>query len=136
MLTAVEDFAAARDDVRSSSSPSSSASASLWPTDAPYADALAALLDPFDRHPVLERLEANRVHQLAAPRDRPGEMWGLRERQQRQEALLRRLLESSAFDVAERLSRLRVKAGVAPGSAVISKDEIRRALDWRRSRCH
>ena len=35
------------------------------------------------------------------------------ERQARQEALLRRLLESSAFAVAERLSRLRVRAGIA-----------------------
>jgi hypothetical protein len=38
------------------------------------------------------------------------------------------MLESSAFAVAERLSRLRVKAGVAPAQSVISKDEIRRVL--------
>ena len=38
------------------------------------------------------------------------------------------MLESSAFAVAERLSRLRVRAGIAPAQSVISKDEIRRAL--------
>jgi hypothetical protein len=42
--------------------------------------------------------------------------------------VLRRLLESSAFTVAERLSQLRMRAGVAPGQSVVSRDEIRRAL--------
>jgi hypothetical protein len=51
------------------------------------------------------------------------------ERLGRQEALLRRLLESSAFALAERLSRLRRRAGVAPGQSVVSKDEVRRVLD-------
>ena len=46
--------------------------------------------------------------------------------------MLRRMLESSAFAVAERLSRLRVRARIAPSQSVISKDEIRRALDGRR----
>ena len=35
------------------------------------------------------------------------------QRAARQEAVLRRLLDSSAFAVAERLSRLRMRAGVA-----------------------
>ena len=48
--------------------------------------------------------------------------------QARQEGLLRRMLESSAFAVGERLSRLRVRAGIAPAQSVISKDEIRRTL--------
>ena len=43
--------------------------------------------------------------------------------------MLRRLLNSSAFALAERLSRLRRRAGVAPASSVVSKDEIRRALE-------
>ena len=42
--------------------------------------------------------------------------------------LLERMLESSAFGVAERLSRLLVRAGIAPAQSVISKDEIRRVL--------
>jgi len=45
-----------------------------------------------------------------------------------EENVLRRLLESSAFTLAERLSRIRRRAGVAPGSEVISKEQVRRAL--------
>jgi hypothetical protein len=57
------------------------------------------------------------------------ELWWRRERQGRQEAVLQRLLRSSAFGLAERLSRLRMRAGVAPADSVVSKDEVRRALD-------
>jgi hypothetical protein len=39
------------------------------------------------------------------------------------------MLESSAFAVAERLSTLRQRLGIARGQAVVGKDEIRRALD-------
>jgi hypothetical protein len=38
------------------------------------------------------------------------------------------MLESSAFAVAERMSRLRVRAGIARAQSVISKEEIRRVL--------
>ena len=100
-----------------------------WHTGAPWSDALARILDPFDRNPILERLEANRVLHLARAHVRLLEAQRANERLARQEALLRRLLESSAFAVAERLSRLRVRAGIAPAQSVISKDEVRRALD-------
>ena len=86
--------------------------------DAPCAGELARILDPWDRNPMLERLEANRVHQLARRHARQREIWRVRERQARQEAVLRRLLESSAFAVAERLSRLRVRAGIATEQSV------------------
>ena len=43
--------------------------------------------------------------------------------------MLRRLLDSSAFAVAERLSRLRRRAGIASAASVISKEEVRRALE-------
>ncbi len=72
---------------------------------APWADALARILDPWDRNPLLERLEANRVHHLAAGAARQVELRLARAPSRRQEAVLRRLLESSAFGVAERLSR-------------------------------
>ena len=39
------------------------------------------------------------------------------------------MLESSAFAVAEQLSLLRMKAGVATEQSVISKAEVRRVLD-------
>jgi hypothetical protein len=46
----------------------------------------------------------------------------------RLEAVLQRLLDSSAFSVAEWLSRLRMGARIAPEQEVVSKDAIRRAL--------
>ena len=58
----------------------------------------------FDRHPVLERLEANRIEHLARGYLRQTELWKLEQRLARQQALLQRLLDSSAFAVAERLS--------------------------------
>jgi hypothetical protein len=128
VLTAVEDFVATREDLRLAVVPTFFGFGAVWAGDAPYADALAAILDPWDRHPLLARLEDNRVLHLARAHER---LVALQEEQAlraRQDALLRRLLESSAFAVAERLSRLRVRARVAPSQSVISKDEVRRAL--------
>ena len=42
--------------------------------------------------------------------------------------MLRRIEGSSAFAVAERLSRLRVRLGIAAEASALSKDEIRRVL--------
>jgi hypothetical protein len=129
VLTAIEAFAAGREGVRLVVVPVFFGLGVAWHQDAPWSSALAGILDPWDRHPILERLEANRVHHLALGHVRQVELWEERERRARQEAVLRRLLESSAFSVAERLSRLRKRAGVATGQAVVSKAEVRRALD-------
>jgi hypothetical protein len=131
VLTAVEDFAGGRDDVRLVVVPVFFGFGVLWHVDAPYAEELARILDPWDRNPLLERLEENRLHHLATGYERLAEGWERDRRDARREAVLRRLLESSAFAVAEKLSRLRVRARIAPGSSVISKDEIRAALDDR-----
>jgi Methyltransferase domain len=128
VLTAVEDFVEARDGLRLAVLPVFFGVGAVWDQDLPWAEDIARLLDPLDRNPVLERLEANRVHHIAESHSRLAELWRLRERQRRQEAILRRLLESSAFAVADRLSRLRGRAGIATNQAVVSKDEIRRAL--------
>ena len=128
VLTAIEEFVAARDGVRLVVVPVFFGLGVAWHTQAPWSEGLARLLDPLDRHPVLERLEANRVHHLAQSHAHQVELWAAQERLARQERLLHRLLESSAFAVAERLSRLRVRAGVAPAQSVISRDEVRRAL--------
>jgi hypothetical protein len=128
VLTAIEDFVARREGLRLAVVPVFFGFGVVWPLEAPWSDALARILDPLDRNPVLERLEANRVHHLALGHSRLVELWHAQERLARREAVLRRLLESSAFGVAERLSRLRGRAGVATAQAVISKDEVRRAL--------
>jgi methyltransferase family protein len=129
VLTAVEDFVAGREHVRLAVVPAFFGFAVAWDGGAPWSGELAAILEPFDRHPVLERLEANRVEHLARGYLHQTEVWELQSRLARQEAVLRRLLESSAFAVAERLSRLRAAAGVATEQPIVSKDEIRAALE-------
>jgi methyltransferase family protein len=128
VLTAVEDFASSREGLRLVVVPVFFGFGVLWQRNAPWGEKIAQLLDPWDRNPVLERLEANRIRHLAQKHEHLAELWRAQERQARQEAVLRRLLESSAFSVAERLSRLRMRAGVAKDQSIVSKDEIRRAL--------
>ena len=129
VLTAIEDFVAARERVRLVVVPVFFGLGVAWHQDAPWAGELARILDPWDRHPILERLEANRVHQLARMHQTFNELWAERERRVEQEQLLRRMLESSAFAVAERLSLLRMRAGVATDQSVISREEVKRVLD-------
>jgi Methyltransferase domain len=128
VLTAIEDFVANRDGLRLVVVPAFFGFGVVWHRSTPWDNDLAKLLDPWDRNPWLERLETNRVYHIAESHARQTEVWKLRERLTRQEALLRRMLESSAFSVAERLSRVRKRAGVGPTQSVVSKDEIRRAL--------
>jgi len=129
VLTAVEDFVVRRDGVRLAVVPVFFGFGVAWHQGKPWASDVARLLDPFDRHPVLERLEANRVRQLARGHAWRYELWHAQERLARQEAVLRRLLDSRAFSVAEQLSRLRARAGVATEQSIVSKEEIRHALE-------
>lgn len=129
VLTALEDWAAGHEHVRIAVLPLFFGVGVAWSADAPYAAAVAEVVAPYDRHPVLVRAEANRVHHLARAQQLQAEVWALQERLQRREQVLRRLVDSSAFGVAERLSALRVRAGIATGSAPVSRDELRHALD-------
>jgi Methyltransferase domain len=121
VLTAIEDFAAGRDRVRLAVVPVFFGLGVLWHLDAPWSDAVAAILDPWDRNPLLERLEENRIFQIA-------QAFSATSRLESREALLRRIEGSSAFAVAERLSRLRVRLGIASAASALSKEEIRRVL--------
>jgi len=129
VLTAIEDFVSGRDHLRLAVVPVFFGLGVAWDTRRSYAGALAELLEPFDRHPVLERLEANRLTHLARAYRRQTEIWELERRLARQRAVLDRLLSSSAVAVAERLSRLRARAGIATEQPIVSKAEIRRALE-------
>jgi Methyltransferase domain len=129
VLTAVEDFVSSRAEVRLVVVPAFFGFGAAWHRAAAYNDELGRILDPWDRNPILERLEASRVHHLATAHVRQYELWQEQKRRSRQQVVLRRLLESSAFSVAEWLSRLRARAGVAPAQSVVSKDEIRRTLE-------
>ena len=129
VLTAVEDFVARRDGLRLAVVPAFFGFGAVWHKDASWAGAIADLLAPWDGNPLLRRLEENRVYHLAVSHARQVQLWRAQERLAREEKLLLRLLESRAFAIAERLSRIRVRAGVAPAQSVISKQEVRRALE-------
>jgi hypothetical protein len=129
VLTAAEDFVEGREELRLVVVPAFFGFGAIWHRDAPWAGDVAGLLDPWDRNPVLERLEANRVHHIAASHEHQTEIWELRERLARRDRVLHRLLESSAFALAERLSAARKRVGIAPAQSAVSRDEIRRALE-------
>src|SRR5919201_953586 len=112
VLTAVEDFVASRGGLRLAVVPAFFGLGVLWQLDAPWSGNVAAVVDPWDRNPLLERLEANRVLHLASSLH-------AHQRAGRQEAVLRRLLESRAFAIAEWISRLRPRAGIAPETSVV-----------------
>jgi hypothetical protein len=129
VLTAVEDFVTDHPGLRLVVIPAFFGFGAVWHLQAPWAQDIARVLEPWDRSPLVRRLEANRVHHIAQAHALRVELWKLQEREACQRKVLRRLLESSAFSVAERLSRLRVRAGIAPAQSVIAKNEIRRVLD-------
>ncbi len=128
VLTAIEDFVDEEEGLQLAVVPAFFGFGVVWHRDAPWADSIARVLEPFDRNPLLERLEANRALHLASSHYHLTEANALREKVARQERVLRRLLESSAFGVADRLSRLRLRAGIGVGQAAVTKDEVRRAL--------
>jgi hypothetical protein len=128
VLTAVEDFVEQHGGLRLAVVPAFFGFGVVWLRDARWADTLADILESWDRNPLIERLEASRVLHLASSHFHLTEANLARERIARQEAVLRRLLESSAFSVAERLSRLRLRLGIGVGQPAVSKDEVRRVL--------
>jgi hypothetical protein len=128
VLTAVEDFVSGREGMRLVVVPAFFGFGAAWVTDAPWADRLAAVLDPWDRNELVTELEDSRVFHIAQSYANSVALWKAQDRLARQEAVLRRLLVSSAFRVAEGLSTLRNRAGVASEQSVVSREEIRRAL--------
>ena len=112
VLTAIEDFMEDRDGLRLAVVPAFFGLGLLWAEEAPWAGAVADLVAPWDRNSVLERLEADRVSNVVD-----------RVRFDRQQELLRALLRSRAFALAERLSRLRQR-----GAPVVSREWVRRVL--------
>jgi hypothetical protein len=128
VLTAVEDHVDSVDKLRLAIVPSFFGLGIVWHTDAAYAERLGEILAPLDRNPIMARLEANRIYHLAAVHHQMMEVAVAHERLHRQEAVLRRIMTSSAFKLAEGLSRLRRRVGIAPDSAAVSTAEIRRAL--------
>lgn len=117
VLTAVEDFMAGRDGLRLVVVPSFFGIGFLWETAAPYADELEGLLAPWDRHPVLQRLEDSRVLFLASGH-------GAHERDARKYHLLHRLLKSRSFRISQAISRVAQR-----GEPAFTRREIQDRLD-------
>lgn len=65
-LTALEDFVDAHEGMRLVTVAAFFGFGAVWHEDAPWSEAVARLLEPWDRNPLLERLEANRVGQIAS----------------------------------------------------------------------
>jgi hypothetical protein len=129
VLTAVEDFVSASDELELAVVPAFFGFGAVWHRQVPWARDVAEILMPLNGNPLLARMERNRVSHIAEEHALRTALWDQQERQTRQEQVLRRMLQSSAFVVAERLSKLRVRAGIATGQSVISRAEIRQALD-------
>ncbi len=123
-LTAIEQFLGEHDELVFAAVPAFFGFGVMWSDGAGWAGSVAELVRPYDRHPVLERLESNRVEHLVAGQARARELVALRRKQERQEELLRRLAGSSALRIAERLSALRHR-----GRPLFSRSEIREALE-------
>lgn len=124
VLTAVEDFVSSREALQLAVVPAFFGFAILWPRSAPWADAVAKIVAPYDRDRLVERLEANRVVHLVARLELVEVIREQEVRLARQEELLSGLLGSRAFALAERLSRLR------RGSAgIVSRQAVREVLE-------
>jgi hypothetical protein len=123
VLTAIEDFVKGRDDLRLAVLPTFFGLGVVWRVDARYADALADLLDTWDRNPILERLERNRVLHLASSQVQLNLAMKANGKIARYESVLRRLLASQVFAIAEQYTRLRSR-----GEPAFSREEIRRML--------
>ena len=122
-LTAIEDFLGPRESTRLAVVPAFFGFGIIWSQTSPWADAVAEVVAPFDRNPVVQRLESHRVDHLVAGQARALEIGELREQSARQRELLGRLRASSAFAVAEKLSGLRQR-----GAPAFSREEIDRVL--------
>jgi hypothetical protein len=112
VLTAVEDFLSETPGLNFALVPAFFGLGIVWPEDAPWAAAIRTVVEPWDRDPALARLESVRLTHIVQ-----------RYRLDRQRELLRSLLDSRAFAVAERISRLR-----QGGDPVFSREQIRRVL--------
>ena len=133
VLTAIEDFLERRNDLRLATLPMFFGFGIVWRRDAPWAGAVAEIVEQWEANPLLERLEANRVHhlatvsmlsvELARPHEELARLRARSLKQEQQEELLRLMLDSRAIALADRLSRVR-----NPARTVSWRDEVRRVL--------
>ena len=102
VLTALEDFLDRRDDLSLAMLPLFFGFAAVWRRDADWARSVADFLEPWDRNPVLARLEENRLYHLAIGHARAQKLkWavGALEEQREENERLRRQVEELEGDV-------------------------------------
>jgi hypothetical protein len=107
VMTAIEDFMGERDGLRLAVIPVFFGCGLLWAEDAPWADEVADIVEPWDRNPILERVETARVTQLVQRHSREQEIDERFDYSVRLEEAIRRILASRAFRGLESLSRVR-----------------------------
>ena len=123
VLTAIEDFIEGRDGLRLATIPVFFGFGVLWHTDAPWASAVAEVVKPWDRNPLLARLEANRVYHLASVHCEQVRNARMGQRLARQEELLKALLQSDGLAMADRLAGVR-----HPGRPASWREQLRDVL--------
>ena len=123
VLTAVEDFLAGDADLRLAIVPPFFGLGVVWHRDAPWAPAVEQSLAPWDRNPVLERVEAKRVAHLVAEYESLQAIDAMRSEDYELQLLLTMMLHSKAFAIAERVSRLR-----QGGRPMFSREQVESAL--------
>lgn len=111
-LTAIEDFLGtpAGEGLTFAVIPAFFGLGVIWPSSAPWSGEIASLLAPYDRNPLLARLEANRVQHLV--------------RRDVQARMLHQLAHSGTFKAAEFMSKLRNL-----GTPAVSVKDIERAIE-------
>ena len=124
VLTALEDFLADHDGLAHAIVPAFYGLGVVWAKDAPYAEEVARIVEPWDRNPVLARLERNRVLHLASSQVQLAWAMDAEARFHNAEKLLDRMLHSRAFAAAELFLRVRQL-----GKPHFSRAEIRRVMD-------
>jgi len=95
----------------------------LWRREASYGAALEEILAPWDRNPLLARLERNRVLHLASSHVQLNLAREAEKELQRHRELLQRMLDSRAFWAAEMFLRVRQR-----GKPAFSRADVRRLL--------
>jgi hypothetical protein len=130
VLTAVEDFLAERPELRMAIVAPFFGLGVVWHRDAPRASEVEAVLAPWDGNAMLERIEAKRIEHLVAEFQNLQQIDALRSADyELRFDLVGKLLpieRSSAFALAERLSRLR--QGGAPNFSRAQLQELLQQL--------
>jgi hypothetical protein len=107
VMTAIEDFMAGHEGLRLAVIPLFFGCGLLWSEDTPWSDEVGEIVEPWNRNPILERVERARVTQLVQRHAREQEIDERFDHTMKLEEAVRRILASRAFGALESLSRLR-----------------------------